>query len=131
MRLRWCVKEMFPPPSKRALTPEGTCVLIGHDQYGEADRRWIGSLGRFAKLLVLSPFVSQLPGLRGAKDPRDRLVVLKELIEAGKITPVIDRRYPQSEVPRPSVTWKRDTLKESRHHRVRRGPPLRSRDLGT
>jgi len=48
---------------------------------------------------VLSPFVSQLPGLRGAKDPGDRLIVLKELIEAGKITPVIDRTYPLSEVP--------------------------------
>ena len=84
---------------RRALTPEGTYVLIGHDQYGRAGRRWIGSLGRFAKLLVMSPFVSQLHGLRGAKDPGDRLVVLKELIEAGKITPVIDRTFPLSEVP--------------------------------
>jgi NADPH:quinone reductase-like Zn-dependent oxidoreductase len=83
---------------RRALTPEGTYVLIGHDQYGKAGRRWIGSLGRVAKLLVMSPFVSQLPGLRGAKDPGDRLVVLKELIEAGKITPAIDRTYPLSEV---------------------------------
>jgi NADPH:quinone reductase-like Zn-dependent oxidoreductase len=84
---------------RRALTPDGTYVLIGHDQYGAAGRRWIGSLGRFAKLLVLSPFVRQLHGLRGAKDPGDRLVVLKELIEAGKITPVIDRTFPLSEVP--------------------------------
>jgi NADPH:quinone reductase-like Zn-dependent oxidoreductase len=84
---------------RRALTPDGTYVLIGHDQYGRADRRWIGSMGRFAKLLVMSPFVSQLHGLRGAKDPGDRLVVLKELIEAGKITPVIDKTYPLSEVP--------------------------------
>ena len=84
---------------KRALTPEGTYVLIGHDQYGRAGRRWIGSLGRFAKLLVMSSFVSQLHGLRGAKDPGDRLVLLKELIEAGKITPVIDRTFSLSEVP--------------------------------
>jgi len=84
---------------KRALTPEGTYVLIGHDQYGGAGRRWFGSLGRFAKLLVISPFVSQLHPFRGAKDPGDRLVVLKELLEAGKITPVIDRTFPLSEVP--------------------------------
>ena len=43
--------------------------------------------------------MSQLHPFRGAKDPGDRLVVLKELIEAGKITPVIDRTFPLSEVP--------------------------------
>jgi len=48
---------------------------------------------------VISPFVSPLPPFRGAKDPGDRLVVLKELLEAGKITPVIDRTFPLSEVP--------------------------------
>jgi NADPH:quinone reductase-like Zn-dependent oxidoreductase len=42
--------------------------------------------------------VSQLHPFRGAKDPGDRLVVMKELIEAGKITPVIDRTFPLSEV---------------------------------
>jgi NADPH:quinone reductase-like Zn-dependent oxidoreductase len=33
------------------------------------------------------------------KDPGDRLVVLKELIEARKITPVIDKTFPLSDVP--------------------------------
>ncbi len=84
---------------KRALTPEGTYVLIGHDQYGGSGHRWFGSLGRFFKLMVISPFVSHLHPFRGTKDPGDRLVVLKELIEAGKITPVIDRTFPLSEVP--------------------------------
>jgi NADPH:quinone reductase-like Zn-dependent oxidoreductase len=84
---------------RRALTPEGTYVLIGHDQYGGSGHRWFGSLGRFFRLMVISPFVSQLHPFRGAKDPGDRLVVLKELIEAGKITPVIDRTYPLTEVP--------------------------------
>jgi NADPH:quinone reductase-like Zn-dependent oxidoreductase len=84
---------------RRALTPEGTYVLIGHDQYGGGGHRWFGSLGRFAKLLVISPFVNQLHPFRGAKDPADRLVVLKELIEAGKVTPVIDRTFQLSDVP--------------------------------
>jgi NADPH:quinone reductase-like Zn-dependent oxidoreductase len=84
---------------KPALTPEGTYVLIGHDQYGGSGHRWFGSLGRFFKLMVISPFASQLHPFRGAKDPGDRLVVLKELIEAGKITPVIDRTFPLSQVP--------------------------------
>ena len=84
---------------RRALTPDGTYVLIGHDQYGGSGHRWFGSLGRFFRLMVISPFVSQLHPFRGAKDPGDRLVVLKELIEAGKVTPVIDRTFPLSEVP--------------------------------
>ena len=84
---------------RRALTPEGTYVLIGHDHYGRDGRRWIGSLGRFAKLLVRSPFVKQLPGLRGAKDPGDRLKVVKELAETGAFTPVVDRTFPLPEVP--------------------------------
>jgi NADPH:quinone reductase-like Zn-dependent oxidoreductase len=87
------------PDIRRAITPEGTFVLIGHDQYGAAGHRWFGSLGRFAKLMAASPFVSQLHPFRGARDPGDRLTVLKELIEAGKITPVIDRTFPLSEVP--------------------------------
>jgi NADPH:quinone reductase-like Zn-dependent oxidoreductase len=87
------------PEVRRALTPDGTYVLIGHDQYGASGHRWFGSLGRFAKLMVMSPFVNQLHPFRGVKDPGDRLVLLKELIEAGKVTPVIDRTFPLSEVP--------------------------------
>jgi NADPH:quinone reductase-like Zn-dependent oxidoreductase len=87
------------PAIERAITPEGTYVLVGHDHYGGSGHRWFGSLGRFAKLMVISPFVRQLHPFRGAKDPGDRLVVMKELIEAGKITPVVDRTFPLSEVP--------------------------------
>jgi NADPH:quinone reductase-like Zn-dependent oxidoreductase len=74
------------PEVRRALTPVGTYVLIGHDQYGAAGQRWFGSLGRFAKLIMMSPFVRQLHPFRGAKDPGDRLVILKELIEDGAST---------------------------------------------
>jgi NADPH:quinone reductase-like Zn-dependent oxidoreductase len=87
------------PDIRRALTPEGTYVLIGHDQYGASGHRWFGSLGRFAKLMVMAPFVNQLHPFRGVKDPGDRLVVLKELIESGKVTPVIDKTFTMSEVP--------------------------------
>ena len=84
---------------RRALHPQGTYVLIGHDQYGAAGHRWFGSLGHFAKLMVTAPFVKQLHPFRAVKDPGDRLAVLTELIEAGKVAPVIDRTFPLSEVP--------------------------------
>ena len=61
---------------KRALTPEGTYVLIGHDKYGASGRRWFGSLGRFFKLMVISPFVSQassVPRRQGPRRPLGRL----------------------------------------------------------
>jgi NADPH:quinone reductase-like Zn-dependent oxidoreductase len=45
---------------KRALTPDGTYVLSGYDQFGGSGHCWFGSLGRFAKLIVVSPFVSYL-----------------------------------------------------------------------
>lgn len=85
---------------RRVLTPNGTYILIGHDHYGQVGRRWIGSMGRFFRLLVLTPFVRQLPRLRTwFGEVKDPLIVLKGLIEAGKITPVIDRTFPLSEVP--------------------------------
>ena len=84
---------------KRALTPEGRTSSSGTISTERSGHRWFGSLGRFAKLMVIAPFVRQLHPFRGAKDPGDRLVVLKELIEAGKVTPVIDRTFPLSEVP--------------------------------
>jgi len=43
--------------------------------------------------------VSQLHPFRGVKDPGDRLRVMTDLIEAGKVTPVIDQTFPLSEVP--------------------------------
>jgi NADPH:quinone reductase-like Zn-dependent oxidoreductase len=83
----------------RVLTPSGSYVLIGHDQYGAAGHRWLGSFGKFGKLMAMAPFVNQLHPLRAAKDPGDRLAVVTELVEAGKVTPVVDRVFPLREVP--------------------------------
>ena len=88
--------------------PRGTYVLVGHDQYGAIGHRWFGSLGRFAKLMVISPFVRQLHPFRGAKEPGDRLVVMKELIEAGKVRPVIDQTFALPRSPTRCATWSRD-----------------------
>ena len=84
-----------PSDCRRALTPRGTLVLSS----GESDGRWIGPVDRIIKAVVLSPFVSQKLGSFLAKPSKDDLQFLKELIEAGKVKPVIDRTYPLSEAP--------------------------------
>jgi NADPH:quinone reductase-like Zn-dependent oxidoreductase len=83
-----------------ALTPKGTYVLIGHDHFGKLGHRFLGSLPRFLKLMVMSPFVSQLPDMSfSLPTKKDSMAVLKEFLEAEKLTPIIDRTYPLSEVP--------------------------------
>ena len=85
---------------KRALTPTGTYILIGHDHFGEVGSHTFGSLPHFLKIVALSPFVSQLPDISfSIPSKKDSMAVLKEFLEAGKITPIVDRTYPLSEVP--------------------------------
>jgi NADPH:quinone reductase-like Zn-dependent oxidoreductase len=79
---------------RRALAPRGTLVIGG----GEGGGQWFG-VGRQIRALMLSPFVSQRLGTFIAKQNRDDLLVLKELVEAGKVTPVIGKTFPLSEVP--------------------------------
>ncbi len=79
---------------RRALTPRGTYVVVGVKDMG----RWLG-LGHQTKALLLSPFVRQRMRVFVVRHNREDLGVLKELVEAGKIAPVIDRRFALSEVP--------------------------------
>src|SRR5215218_1964558 len=80
---------------RRALTPEGILVIVG----GEGGGRWLGGTDRQLRAMMLSPFVGQKLGTFVNKENHEDLLVLKDLIEAGKLTPVIDRIYPLSEVP--------------------------------
>ena len=80
---------------RRALTPRGTYVVVGVKDMG----RWLG-LGRQSKALLLSPFVRQRMRVFVVRHNRADLAVLKELVEAGKIAPVIDKHYSLSEVPK-------------------------------
>ena len=60
----------------------------------------MGSLPHFFKLVVMSPFVGQLPDLNfSMPSKKDSMSVLREFIDAGRITPIIDKTYPLSEVP--------------------------------
>ena len=83
------------PPSacRRVLTPKGRLVLSSGDSPG----RVIGPVGRIIKAVLLSPFIGQTLRPFVAKPSSDDLQFLRELIEAGSVTPVIDRTYPLSE----------------------------------
>jgi NADPH:quinone reductase-like Zn-dependent oxidoreductase len=79
---------------RQAMTPKGTLVLAG----GEGGGRWLG-MGRVMRAKAISPFVGQkMTNFLGRPKAED-LLVLKDLIEAGRVTPVIGARYPLSDVP--------------------------------
>jgi NADPH:quinone reductase-like Zn-dependent oxidoreductase len=80
---------------RRALTPRGTLVIVG----GETDGRWLGGTDRQLRALMLSRFVGQKLGTFVSSENHEDMIVLKDLIESGKIAPVIDRTYPLREVP--------------------------------
>jgi NADPH:quinone reductase-like Zn-dependent oxidoreductase len=77
-----------------ALTPKGTLVLAG----GEGGGRWLG-MGRVMRAKAVSPFVGQKMTNYLARPKADDLHVLKDLIEAGKLKPLIGATYPLSDVP--------------------------------
>ena len=82
---------------RRVLSPKGKYVLIGGG--GPNDSRWIGPFGRIIKTMVLSPFISQKMGMMMADTSQKDLTILADLMQSGKVKPVIDRTYKLSEVP--------------------------------
>jgi NADPH:quinone reductase-like Zn-dependent oxidoreductase len=78
---------------RRALTPEGTLVIVG----GERGGRVFMGLGRNLRALAWSPFVGQRFRSMMAKERLAHLDALRELIEAGSVTPAVERTYPLAE----------------------------------
>jgi NADPH:quinone reductase-like Zn-dependent oxidoreductase len=90
-----CIGQHSLSVCRRVLNPRGIYVGAG----GPSDRWMIGPIARLIKSLAMSTFGSQrLSGVL-AKANKEDLTILREFIQAGKVTPVIDRRYPLSEVP--------------------------------
>jgi NADPH:quinone reductase-like Zn-dependent oxidoreductase len=79
------------PAYRRALAPKGIYAMAG------------GSTAQIFQAMLLGPWMSLAGGRKMgavmARTNRQDLLILKELLEAGKIAPVIDRRYPLSGVP--------------------------------
>lgn len=80
---------------RRALAPRGTLVVVG----GEGGGRWIGGVDRQLRAMLLSPFVRQRLRAFVSTARSEDLAVLKDLIEDGKLAPVIERTYALAEVP--------------------------------
>ena len=78
---------------RRAMTPNGRLVIIG----GEEGGRWLGGNDRQLRAMLLSPFVSQKLGAFVSPEKREDLQTLLDLVEAGKVTPVIDRSFSLAE----------------------------------
>jgi NADPH:quinone reductase-like Zn-dependent oxidoreductase len=80
--------------NRKVMAPDGTFVIIGG-----AKGDWLGPLLRPIGAMVLSPFVDQDFMMLLAKMNREDLESLGRMMEAGQVTPVIDRRYSLAEVP--------------------------------
>jgi len=79
---------------RRALTPRGRYVLVGGPS-----GRWLDPLPRALEAFLLSRFVSQDMGMFLAELNKKDLNLLNDLMQAGKVRPVVDRRYRLGEVP--------------------------------
>jgi NADPH:quinone reductase-like Zn-dependent oxidoreductase len=75
---------------RRALTPRGTLVLVG----GETGGRWLGGYDRVLRAPLLSLFVGQRLTAFVSSENHEDLLDVVALIEAGDVTPAIDRTFP-------------------------------------
>ena len=75
---------------RRALTPTGTLVLNG----GGSPGRVVGAVGAIVRAVVINAVVRERLRLVPHEQKRENLLTLTGLIEAGKLTPVLDRTYP-------------------------------------
>lgn len=83
---------------RRVLRPEGTYVVVGHDHYGQAGRRVLGSIPKMFALMARARFTPQLPRPSFSSRPKlEYLTQLKNLADAGALHPVIDRAFPLEE----------------------------------
>jgi NADPH:quinone reductase-like Zn-dependent oxidoreductase len=80
---------------RRALMPKGRLVLVG----GMSAGRLFGGLDRQLRAQLLSLFVGQTMGSFLASENAADLDALRELIDAGRVTPAVDRVYPLAEAP--------------------------------
>ena len=85
---------------RRVLTPKGKYVMIGGGSGVKDSEGLLGPLTQGLKAMVMSYFVSQEVGMMFTDAKPSDLTMLGDLIQSGKVTPVIDRTYKSlSEIP--------------------------------
>jgi NADPH:quinone reductase-like Zn-dependent oxidoreductase len=82
---------------RRVLTPKGKYVLVGGG--GANEQGLLGGLAKALKAMVYSPFINQQMGMMMADANHNDLAILADMMQSGKVKPVIDRTYKLSEVP--------------------------------
>jgi NADPH:quinone reductase-like Zn-dependent oxidoreductase len=80
---------------RRALSPAGTLVIVGSEGRG----RFMGGFDRQLRAVALSRLTGQRLRMLASTPRRDDLESLRELLEAGKVTPLLDRTFPLDQVP--------------------------------
>jgi NADPH:quinone reductase-like Zn-dependent oxidoreductase len=78
---------------RRALTKQGRLVIVG----GETDGKWVGGFDRSLRAPLLSLFVSQKLSMLVSSEKTEHLDALRGLVEAGQVTPMVDRVFPLAE----------------------------------
>ena len=84
------------PEYRQVLNPQGKYVLIGGG--GVNDSRWMGPISLVLKTMLLKPFISQEMKMMLAEANKEDMNFLAGLMQSGKVTPVIDKTYPFSEI---------------------------------
>jgi NADPH:quinone reductase-like Zn-dependent oxidoreductase len=79
---------------RRVMQPKGILVIVGADK-----GKWVAPFAGVLEAMTLSPFVSQKAGMLMASLSPEDLTFLADLAQAGKVKPIIDRRYGLAEVP--------------------------------
>jgi NADPH:quinone reductase-like Zn-dependent oxidoreductase len=83
-----------PLVNREVLTPNGKLVIVGGPK-----GNWLGPLMGMIKAMLVGPFVDQEMLTLMARLKADDLATLADLMQSGKVTPVIDRRYSLSDIP--------------------------------
>ncbi|MBM3958623.1 MAG: NAD(P)-dependent alcohol dehydrogenase [SAR202 cluster bacterium] len=83
---------------KRVLRPEGVYVFIGHDHYGRAGRRVLGSIPRAFGLMFRAPFDRHIAMAIATPKKQEVMAELAELLATGKLRPVVARTFPLESV---------------------------------
>jgi NADPH:quinone reductase-like Zn-dependent oxidoreductase len=75
------------------VAPQGTLVIVG----GEGGGHLLGGVDRQARAMLLSPFVGQRLTAFVAGEDAERLATLDAIVDAGQVTPLVDRTFPLAE----------------------------------